>query len=122
MGRPGKGYVIDHIDGDVFNCVRSNLQLITLGNNTMKQRRQGAVYRGVREVRYRRQRFRACVGGHGRRLEKSFATLREAALWVDVWRRARGVKGMTYNFPRVGERYPDGMVRKAGKNDGGDTE
>jgi hypothetical protein len=102
--RPGKGRVVDHINGNTLDNRRDNLQVLSQCANTMKRRmtEHPGVYvtdHGTFRVSVRR--------GHT-------VTVRdydEARRMADAYRRSLGIRGMPLNFPEVGEHYWDGRLR-----------
>jgi hypothetical protein len=104
MLRPGKGRIVDHINGDTLDNRRENLQVLTPGQNLMKKR--GREHPGVALTRGGKFRFRSPDGRY-----RQTASLETARRGADQTRRAAGIKGMPLNFPEVGEHYWDGRLR-----------
>jgi hypothetical protein len=105
--KPGKGFVVDHINGDPLDNRRENLQVLSIRANTMKART--TPHPGVTAVASK-GRWRATVG---KRRHRDFRTIEEAQLAADAYRRSLGIKGMPLNFPDIGEHYWDGRRRDA---------
>lgn len=50
LGKPPKGYVVDHINRNPFDCRRDNLRFVTLSQNNMnssKRKNSTSIYKGV---------------------------------------------------------------------------
>jgi hypothetical protein len=78
-----KGLVVDHIDGNPLNNVRSNLRLCSQSQNAKNRRVNANSRTGIRGVSYRedlRNPWRAIICVDGKRLTVgNFSTLAEAA-------------------------------------------
>jgi HNH endonuclease len=90
MGEPPfAGAVVDHINGDSFDCRRANLRWVTLAQNAQNRVVNRDSKTGVRGVLRRGKRFRAVVQAAGGKVlwARHFATLDEAAVEVAAARR-----------------------------------
>jgi hypothetical protein len=104
MLHPGRGYVVDHINGDRLDNRRENLQVITQWQNMMKSRH--TPHPGVSPLGPDRFRFKTAEGRY-----VATRDLEAARRGADAARRAAGIRGMPLNFPEVGEHYWDGRLR-----------
>ena len=91
-GRPDKGLVIDHIDGDPLNNKRENLRVVTAANNARNRKRHAgghSEYKGVYKLPSGTWAVTIEKDRHNKsskvRRYKSFANEKDAALQYDEW-------------------------------------
>lgn len=88
LGRAPKGYLIDHIDGNTYDCRRENLRFATHSQNTLNapcHSDNQSGYRGV-STYYQGRKYRARIKIGEHVLEKTgFNTAEEAAEQYNRW-------------------------------------
>ena len=101
-----KGYVVDHINGNVMDNRRENLQRLSCLDNIRKRRL--TEHPGVTGSRAKPGVYRVLCADRKRRVFRDMTDAKRAA---DQCRRSLGIRGMPLNFPEVGEHYWDGRLR-----------
>lgn len=105
LGEPPKGMVIDHIDNDTRNCMKSNLRFATYSQNMRNQRKRSGCsskYAGVR--RGSKNRWAAYGHNNGKNEHLGyFKNEGDAARARDEYVRKNSNGFERYNFPEPGE-------------------
>lgn len=97
----GGGFVVDHINGNVLDARRENLQLIKQRSNIMRGKRSKGSSKYLRvHFNKRVNKFSASIGiDHDVLYLGSFDDEVEAAFWADVWTVRLHDKHSILNFP-----------------------
>lgn len=119
VGKPPKGKVVDHINGDPWDNRRSNLRICTYGQNVRNQRRKpkhGGLMKGVFQSR---SKYAATISYQYKAVRISgFETPREAALAYDALALFLHGEFACLNYPNAGtlplspEQVRQGLVNK----------
>lgn len=88
-GKVPKGYVIDHIDGDIHNNDLSNLRLATVAQNIQNSKMSKANKTGLKGLSWDESRecFRGAIKANGKQRSFRSKDMLEVAAWLFRTRR-----------------------------------